>query len=841
MRKPTRYRTDRRRKEPELNTEKLLSETIRITDVPEIPACAKIAMTSAFGGERSIEELLCTVKESPSISLKLLKVANSPLYGRERPVSNLKDAVVLLGYRTVKNIVLSISIQELFDKNKIEWFDHGRFFLHSLAVAILSEEFAKKGGSGHEEDLYTAGLLHDIGKAVLFLTDRARYNKVADRISRDRVTFREAEYEELGFDHTDAARFLFHHWGIPERLISPACDYHHVTFTRTEDRPLDAMIVSAANEVAHITGFDTNPKEPRHEIESRTLEQIGIITEDLDVVVAETKKRIETVSEALNLQKTDLKSLFDIISEANHELGATGLQNQKLLCDITRKKAMLESLGRISVISLAEKDLETAISGSIEEFCLFFGLKRVACEVYMNGDKSLVVTVFKTADPGEWERTTEILTRGSYEPGAGNRRLVIRPPDGAPLGAVHVSESAVSDRFLDRETEPFLRQLALGLSNVKLFFTNRLKTDRLNILVSRLQEATEKSSRMAEVNRLILAHSPVGIMSVDREGKITQSNPMARLQLGEELDGKSIFGLDMVRSSGFGGPLKRLFKEQDTVEWTVEKSPRTVTLRIDAASIEKTKQTLLIIQDITDRMEKERIVIQQEKMATLGELAAGIVHNLRSPLAAARGIPELILSELGPEDRHNGRTVDAKGLRENMALISDSMEKALRVIDSIMELTREDFGVHTPVSLYEVVEGARSLLDHRLTAKEIRFFNRTVSCVVQGGNKNLLIQAFINLLNNSIDAIETGGAITATCTKEGKNHIIRLEDDGRGIPKENLQRVFEPFFTTSKGSEGTGIGLSITRKIITMHGGIINARTREEGGTVMEIVIPIEL
>jgi len=229
-------------------------------------------------------------------------------------------------------------------------------------------------------------------------------------------------------------------------------------------------------------------------------------------------------------------------------------------------------------------------------------------------------------------------------------------------------------------------------------------------------------------------------------------------------------------------------------------------------------------------------LIQQEKMATLGELAAGIAHNLRSPLAAARGIPELILSELGQEDRQN-----EKSLRENMELISDSMGKALKIIDSIMEFSKEEFGVHTPVSLYEVVEGARSLLDHRLATKEIKFSNRTASCMVQGGNKNLLIQAFINLLNNSIDAIENRGEITVTCTKEGNKFLVHFEDDGRGIPQENLERVFEPFFTTSKDAEGTGIGLSITRKIITMHGGFIKARRRKKGGTVMEIVIPSEL
>ncbi len=294
--------------------------------------------------------------------------------------------------------------------------------------------------------------------------------------------------------------------------------------------------------------------------------------------------------------------------------------------------------------------------------------------------------------------------------------------------------------------------------------------------------------------------------------------------------------------SGIEILLKKLLKEGKIHETVVQRQEEKRVFSIESAQIEGTTQTLLILQDITERKENERIAIQREKMATLGELAAGIAHNLRSPLAVAKGIPELILSELGSKDLKivklvNGKKAEAKGLRENMELISDSMVKALSVIDSIMEFSKEDFGTFEPLVISEAVEKARALLEHRLKSKHISFTNKTSSCVMQG-NKNLLTQAFINLLNNSIDAVEEHGTIEVNCLMEKDRLVIHFEDNGKGIEKNNLERIFEPFFTTSGKANGTGIGLSVTRKLVTIHGGSIAAIPREGGGTVMELVFP---
>ena len=230
-------------------------------------------------------------------------------------------------------------------------------------------------------------------------------------------------------------------------------------------------------------------------------------------------------------------------------------------------------------------------------------------------------------------------------------------------------------------------------------------------------------------------------------------------------------------------------------------------------------------------------------MATLGELISGIVHNLRSPLTVAKGIPELIL--LGIKSKKfkvlktvDGKDVEDKELKKNIELIDDNIERALKIIDSIMDFSKKDFGAFEHISLKESVEDAKNLLEHRLKEKNITFVNKTEPCILFS-KKNLLTQIFINLLRNSIDAVETRGLIEVVCHKQENRCVIHFIDNGTGIQEENLEMVFEPFFTSSQKSNGIGIGLSITRKLITLHGGSIKALPRKEGGTTIELIFPL--
>ena len=229
-------------------------------------------------------------------------------------------------------------------------------------------------------------------------------------------------------------------------------------------------------------------------------------------------------------------------------------------------------------------------------------------------------------------------------------------------------------------------------------------------------------------------------------------------------------------------------------------------------------------------------------MATLGELAAGVAHNLRSPLAVVKGIPELILSDVEGGTvkitrKEEGKQVKDMEIEENLRLISKSMEKALSIIDSIMEFSKKEPGQFETVELGAVIDEVYTLIEHKLKGRKITFSNKVGPCTLFA-DRNMTTQIFINLFNNAINAVKDKGAIEVHCKQEKGKTLIHFIDNGVGVDKDKLDQIFEPFFTTTGKANGTGIGLSITRKMVTLHGGSIKALPRSGGGTIIEIIFP---
>jgi signal transduction histidine kinase/HD-like signal output (HDOD) protein len=838
--------------------EKLLKQAINIKEIPELPEYAKIVISSTLRGEKSIEQLIRTVRDSPSITLKLLKVANSPLYGRSHPVSNIKDAIVLLGYKTVKSIIISITIKDLFQKKELKWFDYKAFFLHSIAVATLCEEFAHLANLKEEGELYAAGILHDIGKTVFLQSIGDKYEEVVKTIRKTRITFREAERIVFGFDHTDVSRFLLRYWEFPEDLISFACDYHREDLDSKDKDFSRIAVVKIANETAHITGYVTDPAEPPYTGNEEIMKSLGIFIEDLDPILQALKERLSIVSEALNIQKGDIKGYYELISRVNRELGSMYLQNQQLMQEVKKKESLLSGLQSISDAALTEKDIEAVIKVALKSLLQLFPIGTALFEFYINDTQALILSIhrignsFSKADDFEYERNT--VQREDFAPPKNAMEYPIETEKGQKLGYLFMEVQQPLDKI---ELGTFIRQLALGLNSTKHAFTNRIRNERLNIVVQKLKEEIDRGNKMAELNRLMLENSPLAILSIRNDGLILQHNIQAKKLFGRDLEKVNLFDSKIPKISAratFSNKSHKEYKspvefikahlgKKSHTESTIFINSAHHTLSIDTAPIENTQNTLLFIDDITERKENEEFIIQKEKMATLGQLATGIVHNLRSPLTVAKGTPELILSLLKSNKLKIVKIVDGKEVEDtefqkNIELIEENIVHALDIVDSIVEFAKKDFGSFEQIPLKDAVEDAGALLEHRLSEKNIVFINKTESCTLFG-KKTLLTQIFINLLQNSVDAIKEAGTIEVTCHKEKHNWVILFEDNGSGIEEENIEKVFEPFFTTPQKANGTGIGLSITRKLVTIHGGTIKALPRKGGGTVMELRFPV--
>jgi PAS domain S-box-containing protein len=826
-----------------------LSQIINISEIPALPESARIAISKTLSLEKSAEEIAKTIKENPSLTLKIIKIANSPLYTtRSRPVTNIKDAIILLGYKTVKCIILSVAIKDIFTDREHKWFDYRAYWVHSIATAVICEEIARILNNPSEEDAYAAGLLHDIGKVILLLSDEDRFKKVIGLIESGRLTFRDAERKVFKLDHSDISEFLFDYWKLPGKLIAPIQQHHYDPQSLFEKSIPESLTLKLANEIAHIAGFCSHPLEPPYEVSEEIIDRLGLINDDLATILKNLKVHITALVEVLNIQQTDIKGYFGILSSANRELGKMYLANQQIMKEIEEQKVLLSELNKLSLLFLQEKDVEKLLRAALRILLHSFNLESVSIEFYLNEVKSVFLRVFhpkmytedgKHVTSDEVEEAGQLIERGIVPETEKGIVYPLESTNGSKLGKLFLETEKLQK---PKELKAFIDQFTLGLTSLKLYLSHSVKSEKLNIAVKRLKEENMGRQRALQFNRLILENSPIGIMSLDETGKIITYNKSAEGVFQQDLKDKVFFQLDLFVHNDLQKTVADIVRQLKSGILTAKRNGKQCSFQIELAAIAGTHNTLLLIQDISEKVENERMVIQKEKLSTLGELAAGIAHNLRSPLAVIKGIPEYILSELEKKKlrvlkKTDGREKEDTELRENMEMIAKSMEKAFAIIDSIMGFSKKESGIFEELDLRVVIDDAFMLLEHKLKEKKIKFISNTRDCVVRG-NKNMLVQIFVNLLNNSIDAIEGSGTIEIEGRREDDKVVIDFIDSGIGIREDELEKIFEPFYSTSGKADGTGVGLSITRKMVMLHGGTIKAMQRPEGVSSIQISLP---
>jgi len=228
-------------------------------------------------------------------------------------------------------------------------------------------------------------------------------------------------------------------------------------------------------------------------------------------------------------------------------------------------------------------------------------------------------------------------------------------------------------------------------------------------------------------------------------------------------------------------------------------------------------------------------LMQSAKLATIGELAAFVAHEINNPLTSVLGYASLILSETPPDDSKRGdlEVIEKEALRAR-AIVRDLLGYA-RQTDSAMEQTR----------INEALESVLPLIRRRAEAQHVSItanFDPSVPPIL--GDVNQLKQVFINILNNAIDAMPTGGVVEVS-TREvrgngtGPQVEIAFQDGGVGIPEDKLERIFDPFFTTKEDGKGTGLGLPISKRIVERHGGSISVKSVVGAGTRFTVALPV--
>jgi len=236
---------------------------------------------------------------------------------------------------------------------------------------------------------------------------------------------------------------------------------------------------------------------------------------------------------------------------------------------------------------------------------------------------------------------------------------------------------------------------------------------------------------------------------------------------------------------------------------------------------------------IEAQLEAERKLIQAEKLAAVGEMAAGIAHELNNPLTTVTGFTELVLDEL-PDDSES---------RIDLGLVLKEARRARDVVRRLLDFSRRSESERTRVDLNEVLGDVLSLTKHLMHTSGVQLdisMNKKMPWVIV--DRNQMKQVFLNLLHNALQAMPAGGHLfvrTGTRQRDGRKWVTTsIKDTGNGISPQDRERIFEPFFTTRSGQGGTGLGLSVTYGIVSDHGGVIDVESEIGQGTNFTVWLP---
>lgn len=238
----------------------------------------------------------------------------------------------------------------------------------------------------------------------------------------------------------------------------------------------------------------------------------------------------------------------------------------------------------------------------------------------------------------------------------------------------------------------------------------------------------------------------------------------------------------------------------------------------------------VICVDISDRKRLESQLIQSEKMAAIGQLAAGIAHEIRNPL----GIITNALYDLS-EILHSG---DAE-VREDLRIATEEMGRVQAIINNLLEFSRASRAELETVDINDLLRRTLQLMNKSLQNNGVRVVTEFGALSTCQANQNALRQIFLNLITNAVQAMPNGGELRLR-TAPLDNGRIQLEfaDNGVGIPPEHLKDIFNPFFTTKEPGQGTGLGLSVVHSVVKRYRGEIHVRSQVDRGTVFTIEFP---
>lgn len=334
---------------------------------------------------------------------------------------------------------------------------------------------------------------------------------------------------------------------------------------------------------------------------------------------------------------------------------------------------------------------------------------------------------------------------------------------------------------------------------------------------ARIKELTAKEQLAAKLSALMDA-LPGGVIAIDADGIIKEQNPVAIQILGRDFQGKN--WLHALENSTSSGPMM-------DGEISFQNGKR---ISISSSSYGEDGDTIILLTDVSENYRLNNLINREKRLAALGEMAARLAHQVRTPLSSAI----LYLSHLSAP-----AGTDAKSATITKKILN-RLQKIERLVDGMLSFIRGDVNADQEFSLNDLLNEVKDSTSLQIKQAKGRLkLNCPKQDYIIKGDQEALFNALCNLVENSIQAAVSDPTIILSLSKDNETYEISVEDNGPGIDAAIKEQIFEPFFSTR--TVGTGLGLAVVLSTVKAHKGEIRINDAPDGGSIFQLLFPVDL
>jgi len=830
-----------------------------IEALPTLPIISLKAIKLSLTPAISISEISKLIVLDPPLTATILKIANNSRSNHITRITSVKTALSSIDYSVLRSHLLSLPVLEQFSNQKKEYgIPFVDLWTHSINTAVWAQELAKLQKTLiTPEEAFIAGLLHDIGKIIIADQLKGQYQEIISYAEENNIPSFKAEREKLGFDHADVGQWFLEHWDIPG-MYCEIIKYHHSPtpqLLKEEKHYYLCRVINLADQLYY-----------NAPIPVKLLNELGLSPENLEQLEDNVRAEEQKLLERIDWRPLTTSNYFPALSEANLALRDLHYNQKQEERQLIIKERDLQGINNLGRELIGFHSFQTALKQFNKMLLTTFPFTEAIATIYLDNDWELFSQAKKDryndqchyvlAAQRRRPKTTAIPTK---ENGFNESWLFIDLiGKESPLGYLNVLPDN-SDPLFGDKIGLILASCAdifsETIERIQIHQKSRNFAETLKRSVVQINEENTLTKQAKAETENIIESFPIGVLLLDEPGNIQYYNSMMAQLFPSISTGQGKSFMDL-----FPDPLLKKAKEAILAGENIFRGTSTLSSKETTAkkiyqwslkpvigNSESRTTLLFLLEDKTDEQSVQKKLLESARTTSVGELAAGTAHNLRNPLGAAKGILELLLEDIEEKNLQSGEeeiSIDhfAESIKDQLQIVLKSLEKSFFVIDDLLHFASKPDRPLQMLNLNELLDGTETLLSELFKERDLEI-EKNLEVDTIFGSQSDLTQVFLSLYSNAYKAMPQGGKLTVQSrliALSGTHQLVKISisDTGCGIPEALLPKIFDPFYTTSERLEGTGLGLSFTKKIIQEHGGILEATSTVGKGTTFHITLP---